>query len=73
MALKDNHLVRAAFGPPVNCPDCDRGICRRGQIVYECPSCNGTGIKGNPGCLAVLLVLAVAIMGAVILFAMFPL
>lgn len=37
---------------PDPCQHCKgKGRISRRNIQFECTSCNGTGIRGNPGCL----------------------
>lgn len=41
----------------------------QGRILYECTSCNGTGIEGKPGCgFLLMLISSLITMGAVAYF-----
>jgi len=50
------------FREPDPCPYCVKGRIRRTNppIVYDCTSCNGTGIRGNPGCLVLIFMAIIA-------------
>lgn len=51
------------FSPPDPCRECNgAGRIRRTNppIQYDCTSCNGTGIAGNPGCLVLIFMAVIA-------------
>jgi hypothetical protein len=64
--------------PKDRCPACDGngviGMANPGKqtIWVDCDACNGTGIRGNFGCLTVLLILSVALVCAAIYFWVVP-